>query len=131
MRLLATRRKGDSGYALPTLAPEVMLVQVQCAMKKMSPMKPMSPFPPMRSQTWWPEDLGTPSSSGSSDDLRYAYFPVKNRLLVERTGKATMFDTGDHQFRGALQKSGLESDLSFETQRGRVALGDLKVVPLP
>ena len=98
------------------------------AWTKLTPMKPMSPMPPLHAERWWPEELGTPSTSGSSDEVRYAYFPAKNRLVVERAGKATLFDTGDHQFRGALQKSGASSDLSFESQRGRVALSDLKVV---
>src|SRR5260370_670701 len=55
--------------------------------------------------TWWPVDLGIPSTSGSTDDLRYAYFPLKRRLAIERQGTVTIYDTGEHHFRGGLQSS--------------------------
>ncbi len=44
-------------------------------MKPMAPMKPMEPMKPMaKSEAWWPADLGDPSSSGSQNDMRYAFF---------------------------------------------------------
>lgn len=91
----------------------------------MEPMKPMKGFSISR---WWPPELGEASSSGSSSDMRYAYFSQARRLLIEQQGQLTTYDTGAYQFRGALQPSGAERKLSFVSQRGLVALDSLKVV---
>jgi hypothetical protein len=89
----------------------------------MKPLEPMRVEPP-----WWPAELGDPSSSGAADEVRYAYFPEKHRLLIERAGKRTIFDTADHQFRGVLQSSSGASSLSFLSQHGRVDIDSLKQV---
>jgi hypothetical protein len=81
-------------------------------------------------KTWWPVDLGMPSTSGSADDLRYAYFPLKRRLAIERHGTVTIYDTGGHHFRGVLQLSGHDGELSFATQSRRVNLAELTVVDI-
>ena len=54
-------------------------------MKPMEPMQPMAPMKPM--QRWWPQELGEPASSGGQNDVRYAFFPEKRRLLIETGGK--------------------------------------------
>jgi hypothetical protein len=98
-------------------------------MDKMKPMRPMRPMAPLHANAWWPEDYGTPTTSGSTEHLRYAYFPAKRRLVIERGGKISIYDTADYQFRGALQASGVDrSSLTFMTQRERVSLEELKQV---
>jgi hypothetical protein len=32
--------------------------------------------------TWWPTDLGVPSSFGAQNEVRYAYFPATRRLAI-------------------------------------------------
>ena len=37
--------------------------------------------------SWWPQELGDPSSVGSQNDMRYAVFPVKRRLVIDDHGQ--------------------------------------------
>jgi len=98
-------------------------------MEKMKPMRPMKPMAALHSNPWWPAEFGTPTTSGSTEHLRYAYFPAKRRLVIERGGKLAIYDTANHQFRGALQASGADkSSLSFMTQHQRVSLEELHQV---
>jgi hypothetical protein len=76
---------------------------------------------------WWPMDLGIPASSGSGESLRYAYFPLKCRLVIEQSGALTIYDTGDYQFRGAIQANFRDAKLSFSSQRGRINLDKLSI----
>ena len=47
-------------------------------MEPMKPMKPMEPMKPMSGgEKWWPNELGQPSSSGSQNSMRYAFFPKR------------------------------------------------------
>jgi hypothetical protein len=87
----------------------------------MEPMKPMK-----GSEPWWPKELGQPSSSGGQNDMRYAFFPDKQRLLVETDGKLTTYDSGDHRISGVSQSNGRAP--SFTSQNGDVNVNDLKVV---
>jgi hypothetical protein len=73
--------------------------------------------------------MGEAASSGSSGGLRYAYFAHACRLLIVKQDQLTLYDTGDHHFRGVLQADGADGALSFMSQRGRVPLGSLKIVP--
>jgi hypothetical protein len=98
---------------------------------QMEPMKPMKPLKALEGFSitrWWPPEFGDASSSGSSSDMRYAYFSQAHRLLIEQQGRLTTYDTGAYQFRGALQMSGPERKLSFVSQHGLVPLDSLKVV---
>jgi hypothetical protein len=90
----------------------------------MEPMKPMKPmdFGPK----WWPDDLGEPGSSGSQNDVRYAFFPDSRRLVVEQNDKMMIYDTGDHEIRGVSQRQGYS--LAFTSQRGDVEVDDLRKV---
>lgn len=81
----------------------------------------------MRPDNWWPSDLGIPASSGSGETLRYAYFPLKQRLVIELRGTLTIYDTGEYQFRGAIQWETRDSTLTFSSQRGRVNVDKLSV----
>lgn len=95
----------------------------------MKPMKPMAPMQPMTGgERWWPDDLGTPSTSGAQNGLRYAFFPEKRRLLIEQGGKLTAYDTGDHRIGGVSQQSGQGQSLTFTSQHGSVRLDELTQV---
>jgi hypothetical protein len=98
-------------------------------MEPMKPMKPMEPMKPMSGgETWWPGELGQPSTSGSQNGMRYAFFPEKRRLLVERDGKLTTYDSGEHRISGVSQQHGQGQSLAFADEHGSVALDDLKQV---
>ncbi len=74
---------------------------------------------------WWPEDLGSPATSGAQNGTRYAFFPDKQRLLVEQDARCrpTTAATPDRR-RGAGAGGG--SSLTFTSQNGTVDLGSLK-----
>lgn len=96
-------------------------------MKPMAPMKPMEPMAPMKGgEAWWPQELGEPSSSGGQDGLRYAFFPEASRLLVERDGRRSTYDTGSRRINGVQQASG--RDVEFSCDEGAVRLGELRQV---
>lgn len=77
---------------------------------------------------WWPAGLGRPGSSGGQNSLRYAVFPKARRLAIERAGKVTLYDTGDHHIGGVSQQQGADTSLSFSSQLGTVATSSLPVV---
>ena len=82
-------------------------------------------------RTWWPADYGRPSTSGSQNDRRYAYFPSERRLAIESNGEVTLYDTGDHQISGVSQQQGGGHDLVFQSQRGQIRLHDFARVGAP
>lgn len=77
---------------------------------------------------WWPAELGAPSSTGSQNNLRYAYFPEARRLAVDIAGKLTVYDTLDHQIGGVSQQQSSDASFTFVSQRGTVRLSDLPVI---
>ena len=96
-------------------------------MKPMAPMEPMKPTEPLKfDPPWWPHELGAPASSGGQNDMRYAFFPEKRRLMVEQDGKKTVYDSGDHQISGVSKRSGKSSSLLFTSQSGPLALDTLR-----
>jgi hypothetical protein len=76
----------------------------------------------------WPADLGAAASTGSQNDLHYAVFPQARRLAIERLGKVTVYDTGDHRIQGFSQQQGGNQTLTFTSQFGLVRLADLPIV---
>ena len=80
------------------------------------------------SNAWWPAELGTPSSRGAQNDVRYAYFANARRLAIEAHGRVTVYDTLDHQIGGVSQQQSRGSSLSFDSQHGRVDLAALPVI---
>jgi hypothetical protein len=99
-------------------------------MKPMKPLEPMKPMAPMsQGEPWWPSSLGQPAASGSQNDVRFAFFPDKRRLLVEKNGRVTTYDTGDHQISGVSQHDGTEHTLTFTGWGGSVELSQLKEIP--
>jgi hypothetical protein len=75
---------------------------------------------------WWPSGLGVPSSLGTQNEVRYAYFPATRRLAIDINGKVTVYDTQDHQISGFAQQQPGSGSLSFSSQ-----LGDVDVSRLP
>lgn len=79
------------------------------------------------SGVWWPGELGTPSTAGEQNDMRYAFFPNARRLLVEDQGRRTLYDTGSHRISGVAQQQGTTRSLTFSSQHGFVSLADLPI----
>lgn len=77
---------------------------------------------------WWPSELGQPSSSGAQNNMRYAYFAGPRRLVIERDGIVTVYDTLQHQIGGVSQQQGSGYSLSFSSQFGTVDLSQLPIV---
>ena len=77
---------------------------------------------------WWPAELGTPSSSGAQNDMRYAYFPDARRLAVQHHGRLSLYDTGEHRIAGVSQQQGGTRSLAFTGQHGPVSLDGLRRV---
>lgn len=77
---------------------------------------------------WWPAELGQPSSTGSQNNLRYAYFSGARRLAVDSGGDVWVYDTLDHQIGGFSQQQGMGSSIIFTSQYGTVSLSSLPVV---
>ena len=76
----------------------------------------------------WPTELGTPSSTGSQNNVRYAVFPATHRLAIEINGQMTIYDTLNHQIGGVGQQQGSDASLTFTSQFGLVRTTDLPVV---
>ncbi len=100
----------------------------------MSPMDTMGGFAPLTftpmapAEPWWPAELGTPSATGSQNELRYAVFPAARRLAVDMNGRVTMHDIGDLQISGCSQASGEEGGARFTTNNGAIPLASLPEV---
>ena len=84
--------------------------------------------PRLGGDAWWPRELGSPGSSGAQNGRRYAVFPDKRRLAVERDGRIMFYDTGEHRIGGVSQAQGGSDTLRFTSQLGSVDLADLPEV---
>lgn len=81
--------------------------------------------------SWWPDEFGTPSSVGSQNDMRYAVFPEKRRLVIDDHGQITAYETGDHRISGVSQAQSTDSTLTFVSQHRVVRVSDLKRADMP
>ena len=79
-------------------------------------------------QSWWPQGLGRPSSSGGQNDASYAYFPGPRRLAIRRHGSVTLYDTLDHAITGVQQQQGGRGSLEFSSQQGTFTVDTLPMV---
>lgn len=77
---------------------------------------------------WWPAGLGAPAATGGQNDMRYACFPERRRLAVERGGRVTVYDTGDHRLTGFAQQQGSTITLTFSGPDGAIPLDQLRPV---
>ncbi len=81
------------------------------------------------SGNWWPPEFGMPSSTGGQNDIRYAVFPATRRLVIDRNGHITVYDSLNHQISGVSQQQGSGSSLLFTSQYGYVRVDDLPTIP--
>ena len=81
-------------------------------------------------ESWWPAAFGHPSSEGQQNGVRYAYFPAKNRLLVQIAGRIDAFDTAGKQITGVSQQQSHDYNLHFTGPTGEVELRSLERVKL-
>jgi hypothetical protein len=87
---------------------------------------PIVPQGTKGSNQWWPSDLGTPFSSGSQNNIRYAVFP--HRLAVELNGEVSVYDTLDNNISGVSQQQGGNTSLTFSSQYGTIAVSTLPII---
>jgi hypothetical protein len=80
------------------------------------------------SGSWWPSELGGAGSTGSQNDLKYAYFPDSRRLAILQGGQVKVYDTGDHWISGFSQQQSGDQSLTFTSQFGLVRVADLPQV---
>ena len=78
-----------------------------------------------QSGSWWPSELGSPSSTGSQNSLRYAYFPGSNRLAIDDRGRVEVYDTSGYDIGGFGQQQSGDASLTFTSQRGVVRVDRL------
>ncbi|MBX9456685.1 MAG: SHOCT domain-containing protein [Rhizobium sp.] len=77
---------------------------------------------------WWPDGLGHAASTGSQNNLRYAFFPESRRLAIDIGGQVRVYDTRDHRIGGFSQQQSGGQSLSFTSQYGLVDLASLDQV---
>ncbi len=77
---------------------------------------------------WWPAELGVPASTGTQNNIRYAYFPSSCRLAIEINGHITVYSTQDHQISGVSQQQSTDASLTFTSQYGLVRVENLPVI---
>lgn len=95
------------------------------------PVGPVSLFIPSSSDSsgdWWGADLRWPTSTGSQNGVRYAYFAQACRLAIDVGGQVTIYDTLDHQIGGFSQQQGCGGSLTFSSQYGLVEVHRLPVL---
>jgi hypothetical protein len=85
-------------------------------------------FVPDPQEHWWPRELGSPTSIGAQNNVRYAYFANARRLAVKTGDQVWVYDTLDHQIGGFSQQQGSGSSIIFTSQYGTVNLMALPVV---
>ncbi|MDB5555386.1 MAG: hypothetical protein JWL86_5370 [Rhizobium sp.] len=85
-------------------------------------------FVPGSFGNWWPEGLGHAASTGSQNNMRYAFFPETRRLAIDLGGSVKIYDTRDHRIGGFSQQQSGGQSLSFTSQHGLIDLASLEEV---
>ena len=95
------------------------------------------PTPPLfnpsalnNAQNWWPTGLQFPNSTGSQNNMRYAYFATIRRLAIQLNGRVTLYDTLDHQITGFSQQQSASGTVTFSSQYGLVDVNNLPVISI-
>ena len=86
---------------------------------------------PNSSSSSWPSVFGSPTSSGSQNNFKYAYFAPVKRLVIEEDGQRKIYDTKHHQISGVSQQQGSGRSYQFTTQDGPVDLNSLALISEP
>ena len=81
-------------------------------------------------ESWWPADFGHPAAAGEQHGIRYAYFPDRDRLLIQRGAAVLSYDTAGQRITGFSQQQSTSSHLCFTTTSGPLELSEMKCVPL-
>lgn len=74
---------------------------------------------------WWPAEFGIPSTVGSQNAMRYAFFPASRRLVIDDNGQVSTFDTSEHVIIGVSQQQSGAQSLAFATVKGTLDLVSL------
>ena len=81
------------------------------------------------SGNWYPNELGSPSTNGSQNNVRYAYFPSTCRLAIELFGRVTIYDTGSHFISSVQQgQSNDAGSITFTSQYGMIPVASLPIM---
>jgi hypothetical protein len=88
------------------------------------------PPPAGSSGNWWPAGLQFPNSTGSQNNVRYAYFATIRRLAIEANGHVTLYDTLDHQIGGFSQQQSVGGSITFTSQFGLIDVNTLPVISI-
>lgn len=74
--------------------------------------------------TWYPAELGVPTSSGGEGDFRYAYFVGNSRLAIEENGEVNVYNSLDNQIIDVLRSQD-GGDWLLNTPYGMVKVSKL------
>ena len=77
---------------------------------------------------WWPATLGRPTSAGSQNGMRYAYFAAARRLAIDAGDGINLYDTLDHRIGGVSQQQSRGTSLRFTSQHGDIEVAQLPLV---
>jgi hypothetical protein len=81
------------------------------------------------SSTFWPSVFGHPTTSGSQNNFKYAYFAPSKRLVIEEDGLRKIYDTKHHHISGvSQQQQGVGRSYQFTSQDGAVDINSLPIV---
>ena len=81
-------------------------------------------------ESWWPAEFGHPAATGEQHGIRYAYFPDRDRLLIQQGAAVHSYDTTGQRITGFSQQQSTSSRICFTTSGGALELSELKCVPL-
>ncbi len=74
----------------------------------------------------WPHELGSPSVTGSSNDLRYAHFASEHRPAADGGQQVKIYDTGGKPISGFSSSDGKTQP--FDTEDGSRKFSSLKLL---
>ena len=104
-----------------------LCMEISQQMGYMELFEPLPQHSSPANSNWWPNELGSPSASGSQNNAQYAYFSHINRLALYYNGQISVYDTLDHQISGFSQQQGNTQSVQFVSQYGLV---DTLTLPL-
>jgi hypothetical protein len=77
---------------------------------------------------WWPAELGEPNCAGVCEGMRYAWFANAHRMVIERDGERSVYDTLDHYLGGCAPTGSEGGGLNFISQRGMLDVTRLPLI---